>query len=153
MSDIELVRSNIRVKSSSIQGYGVFAAEEIKKGQIIEECYTLFSHSKDFIDYVFECNGMTALVLGYGAIYNHSNSPNASYHFDTKRMTTTFYALHEIRAGEEITISYGKDWFSTRSLNVVAPFKYRYRRVISFAKLLLRGVFVVLLVYLVTKYL
>lgn len=153
MSDIELVRSNIRVKASSIQGYGVFAAEVIKKGQIIEECYTLFSHSKDFSDYVFECNGMTALALGYGGIYNHSTSPNAAFRFDTKRMTTTFYALKDINADEEITISYGKDWFSNRNLNVIAPFKYRYRRAISFMKMLMRGMVVVLLVYLATKYL
>lgn len=153
MADIELVRCNIRVKASSIQGYGVFAAEEIKKGQIIEECYTLFSYSKDFSDYVFECNGMTALALGCGGIYNHSVTPNANFRFDTKRMTTTFYAINEIHPGDEITISYGKDWFSERRLNVVEPFKHRYRRVISLTKMILRGIVVVLLVYLATKYL
>ena len=47
-----------------------------------------------------------AIALGYGSLYNHSYSANATYekHFDDKLIT--FKAIADIRRGEEITVNY-----------------------------------------------
>ena len=34
-----LIQGRTEVKKSSIHGYGVFATEDIKKGDIVEECH------------------------------------------------------------------------------------------------------------------
>ena len=49
-----------------------------------------------------------ALSLGYGSIYNHSESPNAKYQM-TLPDIMEFIALRPIKAGEEITINYRGD--------------------------------------------
>lgn len=155
MTKSSLIRRNIYVKPSPIQGYGVFTAEKINKGMVIEECYTLFSSDEhnSYSDYIFNCDGLAALALGYGSIYNHSKVPNTGYKFDIERKTTNFYALRDIEPGEELTISYGDDWFGCRNLPIKEPFQYRYRTVISLVKLLLRGFFVVILLSLLVRYL
>ena len=37
--NIEYTNKKIEVRKSPIQGYGVFAKEEIKAGEILEECH------------------------------------------------------------------------------------------------------------------
>ena len=49
-----------------------------------------------------------ALSLGYGSIYNHSETPNAEYHMEMPDIMR-FTALRDIAAGEEITINYRGD--------------------------------------------
>lgn len=111
-----LVQNNIVVKPSNIHGFGVFAKKNIVTGQIIEECYTLLTQVEDdaLINYFFEANEFSAIPLGFGCIYNHSDKPNASYGFDAERQLMIYKAKRYIRAGEEIFISYGKTWFDGR---------------------------------------
>ncbi|MFN5732282.1 MAG: SET domain-containing protein-lysine N-methyltransferase, partial [Planctomyces sp.] len=49
--------------------------------------------------------GTVALALGFGALYNHSFTPNARYD-DAGRQVKEFRALRDIQPGEEITINY-----------------------------------------------
>lgn len=49
-----------------------------------------------------------ALSLGYGSIYNHSETPNADYAMEHPDIMT-FTALRDIAAGEEIFINYKGD--------------------------------------------
>ena len=56
-----------------------------------------------------------ALLLGYGMLYNHSYEANCEYIQDGPRVIT-FVTLRDVKAGEELTIDYGEEWWSTRNL-------------------------------------
>ena len=103
-------------------GRGVFAVRAIEAGQTIEVCPTLEVPAADvsgrLLDYVFESGTdaeASVLMLGYGMLYNHSASPTAEYveHGDGE---VAFLALRDIEPGEEVTIDYGEEWWSTREL-------------------------------------
>lgn len=112
-----LFQNNLIAKKSPIHGYGVFAGKDLKKGEIIEKCYFVLSHCKDKVifDFIFDVKGRLALLFGYGSLYNHSDEPNADYNFNMKTKIATFKADRFIKKGEEIFISYGDEWFSSRN--------------------------------------
>lgn len=114
----QLFQNKIVVKKSRTHGYGVFAAKTIRKGEKIEECYIILSRGGDrgLEDYYFDANRKYAIFTGYGIIYNHSDDPNADYTINMKRRVVTFKANRTIKKGQEILISYGKQWFSSRGM-------------------------------------
>lgn len=107
-----LIVKNVRGK-----GRGVFTTKAIKKGDIVEVCPvipfsvreastvmgTILGH------YVFEwgkaCRN-AALPLGYGAVYNHSPTPNIYYRMREAKNQIVFRALRDIQAGEELLSNY-----------------------------------------------
>ncbi|MCM3766301.1 SET domain-containing protein [Neobacillus niacini] len=106
----------IEVKKSKY-GRGIFATRDIHNGELIHEAPVIVSPSKDYkylkktimMEYVFwwdpdhdEC----ALALGYGSLFNHSYTPNAIFELNFENRTIDFYALIDIKAGEEIFINY-----------------------------------------------
>jgi SET domain-containing protein len=115
-----LLPSHLFVKPSVIHGYGVFAAKAFMENEMIEECYSILSTSKDVSlnNYYFVAGKKAAIPTGFGLIYNHSNQPNATYFFDEARNLTIYKALRPIQPGEEIVISYGKNWFSDRAMPI-----------------------------------
>lgn len=115
------------VKKSNISGYGVFAIEDIKAGDMIEECPailldTTFSQNKDWVlsRYAFawsanteitRVNGSTmTLVLGNGMMYNHDDLPNAYFVQDSCLKIFRLYAISDIKMGDEITWYYGEEY-------------------------------------------
>lgn len=113
-----LTQNKLVVKKSSMHGYGVFAEKNLKKGELIEECYALISRGGDkkLEDYYFDAKGKYALLTGFGSIYNHSDEPNAEYDINPKKCLAVIKADKAIRKGEEIFVSYGEEWFSSRGL-------------------------------------
>jgi uncharacterized protein len=114
----KLYQNKLAVKKSPIHGFGVFADKDIRKGEKLEECCFVFSDSEDevIIDYIFEAGKRYALLFGYGSLYNHADDPNAEYAFNLKRRVATFKAARAIKKGEEIFVSYGDEWFTTRDV-------------------------------------
>lgn len=111
--------SKVRVGKSQIKnaGRGMFATASITKDQIIEICPVLETREEDYKnlmatrlrDYYFIWNDepkKVALCLGYGALYNHSYEPNATYKKNIDVGTITFSAIKDIQADEEITVNY-----------------------------------------------
>ena len=142
MTKSPLLRCNLLVKKSLIHGYGVFADQDIQPGEIIEECYTLYGKKKERLisGYIFESVQGYAFPLGYGVIYNHSDQPNAECLLDVGDALTVFRAIQRIKKGEEIFISYGDDWFSSRKLkHKEFSKKVKMRRLLSAVMILLRG--------------
>lgn len=112
----------IEIKTSTLGdgefNRGVFATRDIEKGQIIHEAPVIPYPNKqhEFIeqtvldDYVFEYGkNHTAVVLGYGMLFNHSYEPNADYDINFTSHTFVFYTYKDIKAGEEILINYNGD--------------------------------------------
>lgn len=95
---------------------GVFAAEKIKKGELLEcspvipiqpsewksVSYTVLRH------YAFawgEDNRDAAIALGYGSFFNSSpEQPTAYYVNNIKDLVIEFFAVRDIEKGEEITV-------------------------------------------------
>jgi len=101
-----------------MHGNGVFAGKKIRKGELIEKCYFIITKGGDAVleDYYFDAKRKYAVFLGLGSIYNHSDDPNADYTINMAKRIATIKADRTIQQGEEITISYGSKWFSSRGL-------------------------------------
>ena len=123
---------------------GVFSSVSLEAGDLVEICpVILYTGSPKFRDrtshllafYEFEnrlqkegkSEHTTIFCLGYGGLYNHSDTPNASlakeirqkkdlgiYDIDTTR-AVAFVALLDIKAGDEITIDYGEAYWRGRN--------------------------------------
>lgn len=147
----QLLRGKLVLKKSKIHGYGVFADQEFYPDSVIEECHTLLLKENKGVlaNYCFAnpTGGEYLFPLGYGAIYNHHPTPNAHLFYDNDYRCLTVKALQPIKTGEEITIHYSDDWFSSRQMNeiVVKPFKIK-----SLALLITRGLIVIASVYVLT---
>ena len=102
-------------------GRGVFATRRFAKGDPVEVCPTLRLPDSEVTgslgDYVFKSieDDEVLLLLGFGMLYNHSAEPNLEY-FQDDPDTITFVAARAVRAGEELTIDYGEEWWSLRGL-------------------------------------
>ena len=115
------MRDGIEIKEGP-HGRGVFAARAFAKGDSVESCPTL-ELPEDSVtgllgDYVFgsgEGEHEVILLLGYGMLYNHSYEANCEYVQDGPRVIT-FVTTRDVDAGEELTIDYGEEWWSTRNL-------------------------------------
>lgn len=105
----------IEVKRARGKGRGVFARKGISCGTVIErvpvvtfdvqEIFNPVRRSK-LAEYVYKWgDGVVAIALGYGSLYNHSYDPNAAFHSEGP-FTQVFKAIRDIEAGEEITVNY-----------------------------------------------
>ena len=99
------------------RGRGVFATRTFAEGEVVEVCPTveISEGGGDLGDYLFESTneGMFLVVLGFGMLYNHSAEPNLDY-YQEDGSTLEFVAQRQIERGEELTISYGDEWWSAR---------------------------------------
>jgi hypothetical protein len=99
------------------RGRGVFATRTFAEGETVEVCPTveISEGGGDLADYLFESTneGMFLVVLGFGMLYNHSSEPNLDY-FQENEAALAFVAQRPIEKDEELTISYGDEWWSAR---------------------------------------
>lgn len=132
MERIDLPRhTKIRLGYSRVQGRGVFATEDITKGELIERCPMVplawrMNYHKDPViwQYCFtqscpckECErhgGHFLMVLGYGQVYNHQNENNAEIQFDLKNSIADIKCVNPISTGDEIFVNYGEKYFKDR---------------------------------------
>lgn len=115
-----LPSTKIYLAKSAIKdaGRGVFASNNIKKGEIIESCPVIETPIDDYkkikdtmlrnYDFIWGPKGhhQIAICLGFGSLYNHSYEPNATYSKKVESKLINFQALENIKAGEEITVNY-----------------------------------------------
>ena len=109
----------VYVKPSHVEGAGrgVFAKHAIKKGESIEICPIIEIPAGDvsainesiLLTYFFfhgKQKENVWLALGFGSLYNHSYTPNASYKVSLVDSTIEFIATGDIAADSEITFDY-----------------------------------------------
>lgn len=108
------------IKETYKYGRGVYATRDYKSGELIEcsPVIIAFQHERKYIkktqlsDYFFnwgENYDHCAIALGYGSLFNHSYTPNSTFENNVNHLTIDFYALTDIKSGEEITINYNGD--------------------------------------------
>jgi len=101
------------------RGRCVFATRDIAQGELLiaDPIILVPGDQSDFTDqttvgrYVFQWNEDDDLcvVLGFGSLINHGLPENVSLVSNYKDQTMEFYALHDIKAGEELVYDYGHD--------------------------------------------
>lgn len=108
--------------SYKIEANGVFTNVDIEKGDVIEICPTILEKNsnlkktKKIRDYFFQFDNDNSLIaLGYCSMYNHSDNPNATWEIIDEN-TLKITALAPIKAGEEIYVSYGDEYWKTRNI-------------------------------------
>lgn len=114
-----ITTEKIYLDKSPIHGWGVFASKAIAENEIIEVCPIIDMSlqkgetSHILIDYRFNWPQGTSnwekqvVCSGYGMMYNHSNSPNASWRSNLENNTFEFFAVKDIKPQEEIFVWYG----------------------------------------------
>ena len=116
----------IYVRPSKLGGRGVFTAESIEEGTIVElaPAVVLSSADREVIhrtglhDYYFLWDtDRAAIALGYGSLYNHGCPANLTFSMDYDFEQVAFRAARDIAAGEELLIDYQEGggealWFS-----------------------------------------
>ena len=105
---------------SEVHDRGVFTGAPIPKDELLEVCPVIVLPKKDLLkihdthlhDYYFlwgKNDENCAIILGFGSLINHSDSPNAIAIPNYEERTLDFYSCREIETGEEIFINYNGD--------------------------------------------
>jgi SET domain-containing protein len=116
-----LSSEKVYVSQSKLRGAGrgVFASVTIKKGERIERCPVIEIPEHDaasvnesmlvtYIYYLGKKKERLMLALGFGSIYNHTDTPNAKYMEKYKQMVIDFIAIKDIKKDQEITVNYNQ---------------------------------------------
>lgn len=124
MHDI-FIDKRLFVKQSPMKDaeWGVFTDSFIPKGTTIEIARTLklknehlFQEGNMINDYVFKLDDKHSLLaLGFGSLFNHSDKPMVSYKVTDGKVF--YYTLQDVFPNDEITISYGDNWWKNRGIN------------------------------------
>lgn len=93
------------------KGRGIFAADRIRKGELIESCHLILMDLDDVAGtlegYVYQYSKQKAAVaLGNGSLLNHSDEANSEFYFDYRKKLLVIKAKRDILPGEEVTINY-----------------------------------------------
>lgn len=125
-------RKLLQVHDLGKKGRGVVAAEDIRKGDLIERSPVLIIPHEDrpaidktiIFTYVFmwehgtveedlyKHEGRAAITLGFTSLLNHSHKPNAEFIRHIDELLLDVVALRDIKKGEEVTIDYQMTlWF------------------------------------------
>jgi uncharacterized protein len=112
-------KSDLVVKVLPGRGRCVIAARDIAKGArvIADPVIVVPGEESDHTDqtavgrYVFQWNDDDDLcvVLGLGSLINHGLPENVALVSNFEEMTMEFYAIADIKAGEELVYDYGHE--------------------------------------------
>jgi len=120
-------------QTGTLRGIGVFASRALEAGEVVEVSPVIqLKLEFDEMDVdlkrrVFNwerlasVQGVSAIALGYGSMYNHANPANMRYSCAFAGEAIAFIAVRAIHRGEELTINYNgvggapasdeDDWF------------------------------------------
>ena len=128
VTEVQYGQFPIYIGQSQIHGRGMFASRDIKAGETIEYVPIVLFERQDIkpgtilrdYDITFNDNGMSAFMLGYGAIYNHSFKNNAEWFFKNEK-TMIIRANKDIKRDSEIFVNYGEGYWNHRPGKYIDP--------------------------------
>lgn len=127
-----MLEEKVEVRTSAVEGRGLFATETIAADTLVMEAPLLLIPAQQRValqstlvdDYVYEWDehGTAALVLGVSSMCNHADDPNAFLWLVPDGLVAQLFTLRDVAAGEEITVSYRSEegsedaplWFEVR---------------------------------------
>jgi SET domain-containing protein len=115
------INHKLEIRKSPISGWGVFAKEKIESFEILEKCPLLTlpvgvdSNDPLLENYRFGWPAQKkwekyVLALGWGSLYNHSDSPNARWIGCETPDIFIFQSISSIEKDQEILVSYGQSY-------------------------------------------
>jgi len=133
----DVTSPSVIVKRTKTKGLGVFANKDFLSGEIIETCPTVYIQAKErtFLEntilayyiYPWTSTRCGVMVLGYGSIYNHSYTPNATWEPNISQKTMIYRATTHIQKGEEILVNYNGDEDAQAPIDWFDEFKNKYQ--------------------------
>jgi len=120
--------TKLKISKSEGRGWGVFASQNIKSGEVLEECvvYKVPLAGTDNYSFQYKRGSMLKkekrLSSGFGCMYNHSKDPNVEYLYHPTLVDVfIFRAKKDISIGEELFIYYGDGsyWSSRPNIKVI----------------------------------
>jgi SET domain-containing protein len=123
MSDyFPFIDKRLVVRKAGDLGLGIFAVENIESGIFVEiapviKCSTnAVSLDPEVFKYVIAWNEGLAIALGWTMFYNHSDNNNCEFSINVHDGLLAIMTVREILKGEQMTVNYGPDWFSSRGI-------------------------------------
>lgn len=107
-------------------GYGIFASEFISKDTIIEVSKLLLLTKPSLPkqvsllkNYFFNYDSKTsAIALGYGSIYNHTDDGMQTVDYTVKKNVMVYKTIKDVKKYQQLTINYGYWWAFYKNLNL-----------------------------------
>lgn len=125
---IGYIIDNLEIKFINNEiGYGVFTNKKIKKNTVIENAYcisikVIHKLTPELKKYVYlnrQTNSEIFLALGYGSIYNHSDTPNMEKNIFWNENFIQYKSTKDIEIGEQLTYSYGEHYWESRKIKPI----------------------------------
>jgi len=127
--------SKLQVKKSNTNGYGVFATQNIRKGEVVEEApftrtelrFKEITSPQIFqISYFLPCKceecktkgEFLLLSAGNATLFNHSDSKNIEFDFLPKQRIIKITAVKDIKQGEEVFHNYGDKYNQWKNIKM-----------------------------------
>mmetsp|Transcript_3122 Transcript_3122/g.12133 ORF Transcript_3122/g.12133 Transcript_3122/m.12133 type:complete len:295 (-) Transcript_3122:187-1071(-) len=119
---------SVFVAPSPVHGWGVFAGKDFVLHELVHESpgRLLRGAAREVRDDIFElgwdepnAGNMSILGLGFASLHNHATDPNVQAQWERSerhggRVVGIFFALRDVKQGEELFISYGEEWWTSR---------------------------------------
>jgi hypothetical protein len=103
-------------------GYGVFTKEPIKKNEFVEISPVIvldFLEDREMMKYVISWGEKIAMPMGWTMLYNHSDKNSCEFSMNIHDGLLAIVSLRDILAGEQLTVNYGPNWFSSRQIEKI----------------------------------
>lgn len=102
-------------------GHAIFAKDYITKGFFVEVAPVVIFEPKDLLggeltNYVLLWGDRMAVGLGWTMVYNHCDQNNCEFSVNHHESLLAIMTARDISAGEQLTVNYGPEWFSSRNL-------------------------------------
>lgn len=118
---LQMVLPFLYIAQTNKMGRGVFTAENIEAGTVVEVSPVIIMSSEErklldqtlLHDYIFEWGddkSRCCMALGNVPIYNHSYESNCEYEMDYEREEIIIRTVRPVQAGEELFINYNGEW-------------------------------------------
>lgn len=114
----------LHIAPVGVLGNGVFAKESIKAQTFIEIAPVVVFSPESPVDdelmkYVVAWDDRLAVGLGWTMMYNHSDENNCAFSTNHSQRLLAIVTLRDVEAGEQLTVDYGPNWFSSRLMDKV----------------------------------
>ncbi len=124
---LQVVLPFLYIAQTDQMGRGVFTAEAIEAGTVVEVSPVIIMSSEErklldqtlLHDYIFEWGDdkqRCCMALGNVPIYNHSYESNCEYEMDYEREEIIIRTVRSVQASEELFINYNGEWNDSKPL-------------------------------------